>query len=186
MFNVIEQPWLLLTIAVVVFLIQRILRSINPVKYSNVYLLVPLAIAGSAFLVDYLFETDQEKLNSLVKVLKRAVVNEDEIAFEQRMSPDYSDDYHRNRQMAIRHLRRLFEIAPVKAALVGEKNLSMEADTATIKMKIGMMFEDHAPISSATVSFSVFARKNPDGKWLITSTELHELNKQPVSWGQLP
>lgn len=186
MFNVFEQPWLLVILAMAAFLCQRILRSINPEKWSNRYLLVPFGILGAAFLVDFAVQTDNEKVEHLIKAVRKAIVNEDSATVESVMSEDYSDNFHRNKNSAISHLKLFFEIAPVESAAIIEKLAEIGNEKAFVKLKVTILFGPDAPISLASVVFSLDLIKNQANQWLIYSSKLYELNKQPVQWQNLP
>ncbi len=186
MFNIFEQPWLLVILAAAAFLCQRILRSVNPEKWSNRYLLVPLVILGAAFLVDFAIKTDNEKVEHLIKAVRKAIVNEDSATVESVMSEDYSDNFHRNKDSAISHLKLFYEIAPIENAAIIEKLVEIGNGKAFAKLKVTILFGPDAPIAVASVVFSLDLIKNQANQWLICSSKLYELNKQPVEWQNLP
>lgn len=185
MFNILEQPWLLVGIGVVVFFAQRIFRSINPDKCSNKYLLVPLFIVALAFGIDYLVKSDIEKVNDLVGAIRKAVIKGDAGAVKKKMTPDYFDGYHHNRDRAIRHLDYLFSFAPIQAAKILEKEVEIDDRFASVKIKIFLIFDESAPLGAASVVFSAELEKQ-NKNWLIATSEIHELNKQQIKWADLP
>lgn len=186
MLNILETPWFLIIISVLLFFVQRILRSINPDKFTNKYLFIPLAIFVFAFFADFIVETDNEKINSMVKTIKKSVINEKTDEIELLISPNYYDPYHRSKDRAVSHLKSLYIISPVEMALITEKEILKNDEKATINIKAGLTFEPGAPLGAVSVKFSLDLVKNANGQWLISSSELEELNKQPVSWGDIP
>lgn len=186
MFNIFEQPWLLIAMAVVAFIVQRVLHAMKPEKWSNRYLLVSLGILGAAFLLDFAVSTDNEKIEHLIKTVKKAIINEDSATVGLILSKDYSDNFHRNKESAISHLGQLFEVAPVENAVIIEKLVEIEGPKAAVKLKVTILFGSDAPIPMASVVFSLDLTKNQAKQWLIRSSKLYELNKQPVEWRNLP
>lgn len=186
MWNIFQQPTLLIIVAAIVFFAQRIFRWVNVDKCPNTYLLIPLLIVGLAFGIDYVVKSDTERINSLISTVRKAIIQEDADTVEENMKADYSDAYHRSRDVAISHLHSLFQLAPIKSAKIMQKEMEINGRSAILKIKAFLYFEPDAPLSIATIVFSLDLEKNADKDWLIAGSEFLELNNHPVGWDDLP
>ncbi|GAI46979.1 unnamed protein product, partial [marine sediment metagenome] len=76
MFDFFEQPWTLLITAILVLLVVLMLRRIFPGKKHWGQWLLPLFLAALAFGLDYLVQTDLEKINAVISTAVKAVEQE--------------------------------------------------------------------------------------------------------------
>jgi ABC-type multidrug transport system permease subunit len=76
MTNIFEQLWMLLIVAGVVFIGLAIFCDVLPPKRAWVFWLLPVAIAIAAFAIDFLVETDKEKIEAVLAKASRAVEKE--------------------------------------------------------------------------------------------------------------
>ena len=73
MTNIFEQPRLLLIVAGVVFLGVAFFRDLLPPRRAWIFWLLPVVIAVAAFGIDYLVQTDREKIEAVLAKASRAV-----------------------------------------------------------------------------------------------------------------
>jgi uncharacterized membrane protein len=100
MFNIFENPWGLLTAAVAVALIIWIFRSLAPQKMRWWLWLVPIIIGCAAFAIDFLVETDTEKIEKTIYALTMAVEQENCNAIAPLIAENYHDSYHKTKTTA--------------------------------------------------------------------------------------
>ena len=186
MFDIFEQPWTLLTTAVIVLLAVLTLRSIFPEKRRWWQLALPAFLAVAAFGLDFFVRTNLEKINAVIKAGMKAVEQENCDAIKTIISPNYSDSYH-NTKKDLMHYCRLLLSEPLveknkKTALVIETSPSKATATLTVLTK----FEEQSYVYNykpwLLIKIELYLQKQPDNRWLIDRAEVLELDRQPVNW----
>jgi hypothetical protein len=193
-----EQPWPLLITAATVFLLILILRSILPEKRHTWQWLIPALLAAAAFGLDFLVETDLEKINAVIDIGVKAVEEENPDAIEAIIADNYSDSYHKTKDDLMYHCRtRLAEplveknIKRIQAIEIsprsGEALRGDESPTATAVFTVRMLFDKRSSVYQSFkqqmhVKAELDLQKQPDGTWLITRAEILELDLRPVNW----
>ena len=110
MFNIFEQPWTLLVVAILTLPVLLMLRRIFPDKRHWWQWLLPPFLAVAAFGLDLLVQTDLEKINEVINTGIKAVENEDCASIEAIISDNYHDSYHNTKKHLMYHCRaRLVE-----------------------------------------------------------------------------
>jgi len=188
MFDIFEQPWGLLIIAVVTLPVLLMVRRIFPEKRHWWQLALPAFLAVAAFGLDWLIETDLEKINKVINTGVKAVEQEDPDAIEPIISEGYSDSYHRNKAALMRHCRRRLSEPLVERNIkrVREIILSPSKTTAEATFTVRMVFDERSYVYQS-YKREMVARvrvnlQKEQGKWLINQAELLELDRQPVNW----
>jgi len=188
MFDVFEQPWGLLTVAIIVLLILLMFRSIFPEKRHWWQLALPAFLALAAFGLDRLVQTDLEKINKVIDTGVKAVEEEKPHAIDAIISENYSDSYHRNKRTLILHAGRVLSEPVVEKNIkrILEINISPSKTTATATFTVRVVFDkrsyvyrSYKRIVLAKVEINL---QKKQGKWLINRVELLELDMQPVDW----
>lgn len=186
--NPLEKPWLLTVIAIVVFAVLHIVRDFKPAKIGKWYLLVPIIIIALAFGLDYLIETDREKIFTIIDVAETAIVNEKIEPLEQIVAVDYSDSRHSDRQQAFEHCKVLYLIAPLSSINHTYMELNVDQAKAVAEIEAFISFDPEsqagAMVSKVMVKLRVTFAKDP-AAWKIISSELLEVNRKPLNWGQI-
>ncbi len=103
MFNVVEQPWTLLTLAVIVLLVVLMLQRIFSDKKRWWLLLIPLLLAIAALGLDFLIQTDTEKIKTVIKTAIAAAEQEDSVTIASVVAENYRDSFHINKKRLIHH-----------------------------------------------------------------------------------
>lgn len=191
MFNVLEQPWGLLTVAIIVLLILLMFRSIFPEKRHWWQLALPACVAVTAFGLDRLVQTDLEKINKVINIAIKAVEEEKPDAIDAIISENYSDSYHRNKRALILHARRVLSEPVVEKNIkrILEINISPSKTTAEATFTVRVVFDKRSYVYQKykrimLVKVRVNLQKD-QGKWLINQAELLELDRQPFNWRQI-
>jgi len=191
MFNVLEQPWGLLTVAIIVLLILLMFRSIFPEKRHWWQLALPAFLAVAAFGLDRLVQTDLEKINKVINIAIKAVEEEKPDAIDAIISENYSDSYHRNKRALILHARRVLSEPVVEKNIkrILEINISPSKTTAEATFTVRVVFDKRSYVYQKykrimLVKVRVNLQKE-QGKWLINQAELLELDRRPFNWRQI-
>ncbi len=193
-----DQPWPLLITAGFVFLLVLILRSILPEKRHDWQWLVPALLAAAAFGLDFLVETDHEKINAVISIAVMAVEEENPAAIKAIIADNYRDSFHKTKDVLMHHFRaRLSEplieknIKRIQAIELssrsGEALRGDESQNATAVFTLRMLFDKRSYVYQSFkqqlhVKAELNLHKQPDGRWLITRAEILELDLRPVSW----
>ena len=191
MWNVFEQPWTLLGAAILAFLAVMTFRALCPSKERRWQMAIPVAVAGLAVALDLLVATDPEKIHGLVRAAIKAGQEEDVSALEGLLAQDYRDSFHRDRQHLVEHARTALARSPIASIRVlGRAIERLEPPDASVALSLlthfdpnSLVAQTYRPVVFVGVRFSLARQAN--GRWLITAIELTEVDKNPVSWGQI-
>jgi len=195
---VFEQPWPLLITAGFVLLLVLILRSIFPQNRRWWQWLLPALFAAAAFGLDFLVETDREKISAVISTGVKAVEKENPDAIEALIADNYRDSFHGTKDDLMRDCRiRLAEPLVEKnikkilsieiSPRSGEALREDESPTATAVFTVRMLFDKRSYVYQSFkeqlhVKAEVSLQKQSDGTWLITSAEILALDLRPVNW----
>jgi hypothetical protein len=190
MWNMYEQPWLLITISFGLFLIVGTLRSVNPDKIKSWAWAVPLLVFAAGFVLDYGVKTGREKVVITLNSLLNSAQNQDVQSIAPLVAADYSDSYHRSKARLIGHMKSRFS-KPVfeKIKKLSLYINSLENGKAKAALNAAVVFHPESAVAQI-VGRSLIARlefevsRQSDGQWLLSKMELIEVNKQPVNWRQ--
>ena len=192
MFDLVEQPWTLLTLSGLTFLVIGTLRSAFPEKRQPWQPLIPLLMAIAAFGIDAWVATDREQIREVVKTLLDATENEDVSALVGVIGPDYQDSFHRNRTRLVDRIRRELSKPVVKKTSRNGLSLDFTSSAApTALLRMSIVFEQDSNVAqnygpSYLVLIRISFKKYPNGRWLTNGIEIVEVNMQPVSWDRIP
>ncbi|MHC4519684.1 MAG: hypothetical protein ACYTAS_13925 [Planctomycetota bacterium] len=187
MWNVFEQPWTLLGVSVLALFGMLTFRSVWVEKRRWWQLLIPLALAGAAFGLDYLVATDLEKVRMAARSLLVAVENEDCEALSVLIAPDYKDSRHASKAALLRHCRQELKGPTVVVLKKKGDEVELSGSEATMTLSFFIRFEKESRIARqykqiflARVRLNL--TKRPDGQWLIRKAELLEVDRFPMTW----
>ena len=187
MTNVFESPWLLLSISLFVLVVVALIRQSNDRYWL---LLLPLAIAVAAFALEFFVKTDNEKITSLLKDARNAIVAEDADRLGALLADDYCDRSHRSKAQLIARMRSFFKNTKIAKAPRRQRTPpDITGNTATVETLHRVHLESNSTYSQAASMYFVktkfYLEKTEDGRWLFVRTELKEVNFQPFHWGDL-
>lgn len=187
MFDVFDQPWTLLGVAVLVLLGILTYRSVCPEKRRLWQLLIPVLIAVVAFGLDFLVTTDREKVQAVVRMALTAVENEDCPAIARLIAPDYADSVHRSKADLMARCERELSGPTVAQIRRLSEEIEMSESQARVELSLQARFEDTSRVAreykrSALARVRLYLQKQRDGTWLISRAELLEVDKIPMSW----
>lgn len=190
MFNFFEQPWTLLVTAVVALYIVFRIRGIFPKKHHWWQWLIPVFIAVAAFGLEYLVETDLEKIEGVIKTGIKAFEEENTDVIETLISADYRDSYHDSKERLMSHCKRAMSQNPAEE---GEKKnwyWNLAENEAKVVLLVQVKFDKDSFVTqnyrqTITAEVDVILQKQPDNNWLISRIELRKLDMQSVNWQQI-
>jgi hypothetical protein len=187
MFNIFENPWGLLTAAVAVALIIWIFRSLAPQKMRWWLWLVPIIIGCAAFAIDFLVETDTEKIEKTIYALTTAVEQENYNAIVPLIAENYHDSYHKTKKFFINHCKVRLEKPIVEKAIPRIVSIEQASPNAIAIFTVRVLFDEQSDISQvykSDIFFKIQAdlEKQPDNQWLINKIEILEIDRFPANW----
>ena len=191
MFDIFEQPWTMLGVAIISMIIIFVFRCVWPNKERWWQLVIPLLIALLGFGVEYFVKTDLEQITSLMKAGIAAVETKNPQGIGPILSDSYRDSSGRGKTELVAYCDAVLSQNIVKTC----KKMSLKIDiasktTATADLTMIVTFDKTAmPELEAVPFFNVkvklYFQKESDKKWRIGRSELVELNKQTFKWGDI-
>jgi hypothetical protein len=185
MMNIFEQPWLLLIVAGVVFLVVAFFRDLLPPKRAWVFWLLPVVIAIAAFGIDYLVQTDREKIEAVLAKACRAVEGEDIRALASLISNDYRDSVHPSKQALLNHFGERLSKPVIEKIVPAIVSLDIKPPDATVVFTARVMFDPKGPVYEyqKMMLFKLQADLKREGdEWLFSRTEILTIDFQPAGW----
>ncbi len=191
MFDFFEQPYTLIGGAVLVLFGVLTFRSVLPEKRRWWQFLLPVALAGSAFGLDALVETDREQIDAVINVGIAAVGAKDIAGIERIVSPDYKDSVRGSKERLLYYCRQaLTRNQVVQARKKGVRLQNMSESSATANLFVQMIFDKNSYFAenykpSAQIRVDVKFEKRPGAGWLVRGIELRSIDGQAFSWRQI-
>ncbi len=186
MFNVIETPWLLLSAAFVLLVVITVVRRSRPEKRRWWQLFLPAVLLGSAFALDFFVKTDYEKIQTLMSLGKKSVIDRNINQIDTIISPHYYDAGHNSKENFMAFCRFILSKPLLKKVKTRYNKLTISAPEAISEMEIVAHLLPESVYASAGrivfVKAKLYFTKTYDKNWLISSFEILEINKQPFNW----
>ncbi len=182
-----EQPWPLLITAATVFLLVLILRSILPEKRHWWQWLLPALLVAAAFGLDFLVETDLEKINAVIDIAVMAVEEENPDVIEAIIADNYRDSFHKSKNELMYHCRVKLAEPLIEKNIKRIQSIELSSQNATAAFTVRMLFDKRSYVyrsfkQQLHVKAELDLQKQADGSWLITRAEILELDLRPVNW----
>ncbi|MGD1043553.1 MAG: hypothetical protein ABR913_10930 [Sedimentisphaerales bacterium] len=185
MMNIFEQPWLLLIVAGVVFLVVAFFRDVLPARRGWLFWLLPVVIAILAFGIDYLVQTDKEKIEAVLAKACRAVEGEDIRALALLISNDYHDSVHPSKQALLNHVGERLSEPVIEEIVPAIVSLDIKPPDAKVVFTARVMFDPKGPVYEyrKMMLFKLQADlKREGGEWFFSRTEILTIDLQPAGW----
>jgi len=186
MMNIFEQPCLLLIVAGVVFIGLAIFRDLLPPKRALAFWFLPVAIAIAAFAIDFLVETDKEKIEAVLAKASRAVEEENIRALSPLISKDYHDSVHPSKQALLNHFREQLSEPVIEKIVPAMVSLDIKPPVAKVVFTARVMFDPKGPVyeyRKTPMLFKTQADLIKEGDaWFFSRTEILTINLQPAGW----
>jgi hypothetical protein len=188
MTNVCEQPWLLLIVAGVVLLLVLVYFWLAPQNRKWWHWLPPAIIALSAFGIDFLVQTDAEKVEIVIAKASRAAQNEDVDAIGRLISPDYHDSFNESKEALMRRLEAQLSDPVIEKNVLRILSLTVNPPDANAVFTVRVVFDPKGPISDfqkqMLFKFDAYFIKQADD-WFFRRVELLEIDMHPLDWRQI-
>ena len=184
--QIFETPWPVFTVAIIVLAVVVLVRQAWPDKQRWWQLLIPLALGIGAFGLDHFFDTDYEKVESVINSGIQAVIDQDLNRIDGIVSADYSDSRHRSKAAIMSYCRDLLAQPFVNRIKKQQELVTISTPTAVVELSVRLhlhpqnVYTATGNIMYVKVKFDL--TKTPCGNWLISRTELIEVNYQPMGW----
>ncbi|MHC4203507.1 MAG: hypothetical protein ACYSTT_02570 [Planctomycetota bacterium] len=189
MFDIFEQPWTLVGVAVLVLFGMLTFRSFCPERRRWWQLLIPVFLIAAAFSIDMFVQTDLEKINAVIEVAINAVQQEDYRAIEAVIADDYSDSNHSTKQHLLEHCRRELSKPLVDKIKKAARKIDISDSNATANLFLVIILDKNSYLaqykSFLMVKSRLSLRKQPDKRWLISRIEILEIDRQPFNWSRI-
>ena len=186
MFDLFETPWLLLIVSIIVLAVVIIIRQSRPDKSRWWQLLMPVILAGLAFGVDFLVKTDYEKIESVIDLASKAVTVRDIAQVDTIISPDYHDLIHNSKDEIIAFCRAIFSGPLIEKTKTRYTIINVSAPEAACELEIVVHLEQESIYAAAGriifIKAKLYFTKTPEGKWLISGSQILAVNNQPSNW----
>lgn len=187
--NIFQTPIPLIIVAVVVLMAVTIFRRTRPGQRKWWQLLLPTIVLLSAFGADFLFRTDYEKIDLLIKTGKEAVVAGDIEQIEEIISPDYRDSSHDSRERLVGFCRHVLSRLPAEKIKKRYTIIEISGARATAEMEVAVHLRQESVYAAAGniifVKLKLYFTRTADKKWLVNSSQIQEVNKQPWGWKKM-
>ncbi|MGA2916004.1 MAG: hypothetical protein ABSE89_08275 [Sedimentisphaerales bacterium] len=190
MWNIFEYPFAGIGAAIIVFIALWIFRAVCPDKKRWWQLFIPLLIVIAAVAVAYFVETDKEKIQGAINKGIKAFEQQKIEPIKEIVADDYTDPYHSSKDIIIAYCQALFQTATVEKISIFSRQIEIQDDKATFTVEGLVKFTEQSEIAKMGKPFMIvkarfYFRKTIQKKWLINSSEILELDRQAVNWGQM-
>jgi hypothetical protein len=188
MFNIFQQPWTLVVVALLTMNVLWVISALKPEKIRYWVWLAPLLIVVLAFGIDLLVKTDREKVHILIESAIKAAEQEDIEAFDSMFAADYSDSAHASKEAMMRFCRRMLgEPLIEKIKKMGLTEPQIDGAKASATLTVMTRFDPQSyyyrsNFPAVMVKVKLVMTKQPDKSWQLQQAELVEINKQPMTW----
>ena len=184
--QIFETPWPIFTVAIIVLAVVVLIRQTWPDKRRWWQLVIPLALGIGAFGLDYFFDTDYEKVESVINSGIHAVIDQDINGIDRIISADYSDSRHRSKAALMSYCRDLLEQPFVSRIKKQQELVTISAPAAVVELSIRLHLNPQNPYAVGGTLMYLKLKfdltKTPSGNWLISRTQIIAVNYQPMGW----
>lgn len=190
MWNIFEYPFTGIAAAIASLFAIWLFGILKPDKKRRWHLLIPIVIIALSFAVSYFVQTDKEKIlgavNKGIKAFKERQIE----PIREIIADDYFDAAHSSKEYIIAYCQALFQTAMVDRVTFISRKTEIENDRAVFTTEALVNFAEESEIAKMGKPFLIvksrfYFVKMPDGRWLINSSEILELDRKSVNWGQL-
>lgn len=175
-----------LALAIAALLTLQIIHIIKTYERRRWQWFLPIILIAAAFGLDFLVKTDLEKINIVIRTIRKASEQEDYNAIGALISADYSDSFHNTKDALMNHCRRLLSEPLVKKSRQIGVKIEISPPKAEVTLSIKVHFEEQSSYSEylpfVLLKMELDLQKEQDKRWLINHAEILEANKHPVSW----
>ena len=188
MWNVIENPWLILTVSIILLAIVAYVRQMRPDNRKWWQYLLPVFLVIAAVGIDYFIKTDHEKITEIIKQAKKSAITNNVKLIEPLISEDYRDRNHRSKAEMIAACRSNFSNYGLKKIRTQSKSIIVKSMKANAVLQFVIQFRpqssNDATVGYVYVKIKIKFIKQGD-EWLIETADLISINNQPTNWNEI-
>lgn len=189
-FNIFEYPFIGIGIAFLSMIAFWLYRIFRPDKKRKWHFAVPFIIIALAFGLCFLVQTDREKIYAAFNTGIKSFQLQKIEPIRQIIADDYSDAANGSKELLVAYCQALFQVAPVEKVTTFSRQTQIEHTTAAFTIESMVKFTEQSEIAkmgkpALIIKARLHFKKTPDKKWLITGSEILELDRKPVNWNQL-
>ena len=187
MFNIFEKPWGLLLAAIIVLIAILMVRTIWPGKRHWWQWLLPAFLVAVAFGLDFLVQTDTEKINAVINTAVKAIEEENCDAIEAIISDNYRDSYHKTKRDLMYHCRLRLSKPLVERNIKRIVAIEISAAKATAVFTVRIIFDKRSYVyqqykREMFIKIKLDLQKEQDNRWLISRAEILAIDRLPAKW----
>ncbi len=181
-----ESPWILIIVAVVLFCGVAIFRNAKPEKARWWQLLLPLLVLGAAFAIDYLVETDTEKIQSRITTARDAVIARDSQTIISMIDENYQSPGSVNKESISSKCRQYLGRPFADKIKINSSIVTINNDEATCAINVTVHLNPASDyteyVDMAIISAKIdFVRRGDD--WFVSSVVIEKINNnEPPKW----
>jgi hypothetical protein len=148
-------------------------------------------IAGAAFGLDAIVQTDPEQIGATIEAGVKAVEARSIDGISRIISEDYSDSLHGTKERMLFYCQQaITRNMVVKTNTKGVKLMDLSQTDATAVVFTQMTFDKSSYVaenykSSLLIKTRIDLKKRPDSGWLVSRVELEGLDGQSMTWRQV-
>ena len=190
MWNVYEYPFTGIAIAIIAAIGIWIYGLFRPERKRRVHYLIPLLIIIASAAVAYFVQTDREKILGAINKGIKAFEKQKIEPIREIIANDYSDVEHTSKELIIAYCQAMMQTAMVERVTFLSRETAIEGNKATFTAEMMVKFSEESEISKMGKPFLIVKarfhfEKTADKKWLINSSEILELDRKAVNWGEI-
>ncbi len=185
MWNLYEDPWLLLIVGIIVLIIGVWIRNNAAGRKGLWVVLAGLLISAGGFGLDYAVATDYEQIEQIIYICRNAAIQRDIRPIVPLISASYHDSVHFNRQTFIDNIDSVIQTAAISKVRFQELNINLLGATGRADIKATVFLDQNSSYAAAGglffVEMSVNFRRDSN-RWTIAGAEVETVNNNRVDW----
>ncbi len=190
MWNIFEYPFVGIGLAIASMIGLWIFGAFWPDKKRKWHFAVPFVIAILAFAIAFFVQTDREKILGAVNKGIKAFEEQNIEPIKEIIADDYSDAAHSSKELILAYCEALFRTAMVEKVTMYSREIKIDGSSATFTTEAFVKFAQDSEVAKMGKAFLIvktrlYFKKTPAKKWLINSSEILELDRKAVNWGEM-
>jgi hypothetical protein len=191
MWNPFEYPFVGIALGLLTFIVLWVYRTVRPEKKKRWHYFLPLGIYIFSFALAFLIRTDNEKITSVVNRGIRGFQQQQIQPIEQIIAENYSDSLHSSKAYIVAYCQAMFQTAAIEKVTFFSRKTEIQGGKATFLFEAMVKFTEQSHIAQMGKPFIIvkarfYLAKTADKHWLINSSEILELDRNPIDWNQIP
>ncbi len=175
--------------SIATLIILQIIHIIRTYEQHRWQWILPVVLIVAGFGLDWVVKTDLEKINILIRTIRKASEQEDLNAIGALISEDYSDSFHNSKDALMKHCRSLLSEPLVKKSRELGKKMEISPPRADVTLTVKVEFDEQSHYREyqpfVILKIDVDLQKERGKRWFISRAEILEVNRQPVTWGDV-